>query len=331
MSDPVPRPAGGLEAPAAVGDPPLGTEGQVDSTDAGTFGGAEVQAGALGIRQQTQFGDVRKRFLRNKLAVVGMAMVAIVFFCALFAPVIAPHDPYKQDLAHTIEGPSGAHRLGTDENGRDQLSRVIYGTRIAVEVGLAAIFLAMTIGIVLGSVAGYIGRGWDALIMRTADIFFAFPILVGAIVIVLVLGRGVTSVVLSLAIFSWATFARLLRSSILSIREAEYVEAARSLGASGWRIVTRHVLPNSLAPVMVYAAVSVGTAIVAENTLSYLGVGVPLDTPDWGNMVASGQKFFAYKDFLWFFPSMAVVFTVLGFVFVADGLRDALDPKLKGS
>jgi len=324
-------PGGGLEAPAAVDAPPAPADGPIEAVEAGTFAGAEVQASALGIRQQTQFGDVRKRFLRNKLAVVGMAMVAVVFACALFAPIITPHDPYQQDLAHTIEGPGRAHWLGTDENGRDQLSRVIYGSRIAVEVGLAAIFLATVIGIALGSVAGYLGGAWDALIMRTADIFFAFPILVGAIVIVLVLGRGVTSVVLSLAIFSWATFGRLLRSSILSVREAEYVEAARSLGASGWRIVTRHVLPNSLAPVMVYAAVSVGTAVVAETTLSFLGVGVGLDTPDWGNMISAGQKYFAYKDFLWFFPSMAVVFTVLGFVFVADGLRDALDPKLKGS
>jgi peptide/nickel transport system permease protein len=326
MSEQIP-----LEAPAAIESAPAELEGHVEVVDAGTFGGAEVQAGALGIRQQTQFGDVRKRFFRNKLAVVGMAMVAVVFVCALFAPVIAPHDPYKQDLAHTIEGPSRSHLLGTDENGRDQVSRIIYGSRIAVEVGLAAIFLATVIGTVLGSIAGYLGRGWDAVIMRAADIFFAFPVLVGAIVIVLVLGRGVTSVVLSLAIFSWATLGRLLRSSILSVREAEYVEAARSLGASGWRIVTRHVLPNSLAPVMVYAAVSVGTAVVAETTLSFLGVGVRLDTPDWGNMVAAGQKYFAYKDYLWFFPSMAVVFTVLGFVFVADGLRDALDPKLRGS
>jgi len=331
MSDQIPIPAGGFEAPAAVEAPPVAAAGQVEPVDAGTFGGAEIQASALGIRQQTQFGDVRKRFLRNKLAVVGLAMVAIVFLCASLAPLLARHDPYLQDLAHTIEGPSAAHWLGTDENGRDQLSRIIYGSRIAVEVGLAAIFLATTIGIALGSVAGYLGGVWDAIIMRTADIFFAFPILVGAIVIVLVLGRGVTSVVLSLAIFSWATFGRLLRSSILSIREAEYVEAARSLGASNWRIVTRHVLPNSLAPVMVFAAVSVGTAVVAETTLSFLGVGVGLDTPDWGNMIAAGQKYFAYKDYLWFFPSMAVVFTVLGFVFVADGLRDALDPRLKGS
>jgi len=320
---------GALEAPAAVEAPPA-VVGEVELVDAGTFGGAEAQAGALGIRQQTQFGDVRKRFLRNKLAVVGMAMVTIVVLTALFAPLLAPRDPLKQDLLHTVEGPSRVHLLGTDEVGRDQLSRIIYGSRIAVEVGLAAIFLATTIGVVLGAISGYLGGAWDALIMRTADIFFAFPLLVGAIVLVLVLGRGVSSVVLSLAIFSWATFGRLLRSSILSIREAEYVEAARSLGASGWRIVTRHVLPNSLAPVMVYSAVSVGAAVVAETTLSFLGVGVKLDTPDWGNMVAAGQKFFAYKDYLWFFPSMAVVFTVLGFVFVADGLRDALDPKLRG-
>jgi peptide/nickel transport system permease protein len=219
-----------------------------------------------------------------------------VFVAALFAPLLAPQDPYQQDLLHTVEGPSRAHWLGTDENGRDQLSRIVYGSRVAVQVGLAAIFLATSIGIVLGSVAGYLGRGWDALIMRVADVFFAFPVLIGAIVLVLVLGRGVSSVVLSLAIFSWATFGRLLRSSILSIREAEYVEAARSLGASNWRIVTRHVLPNSLAPVMVYAAVSVGTAVVAETTLSFLGVGVKIDTPDWGNMVAAGQAFFAYKD-----------------------------------
>ena len=325
-------PPGGLEAPAATeATVTTATEGQVELVDAGTFGGAEAQAGALGIRQQTQFGDVRKRFFRNKLAVVGMTMVLVVFLTAIFAPLIAPQDPYHQDLTDTVVSPSRHHLLGTDELGRDQLSRIIYGSRIAVEVGLAAIFLATFIGIVLGSISGYLGRGWDALIMRTADIFFAFPVLVGAIVIVLVLGRGVKSVVLSLAIFSWATFGRLLRSSILSIREAEYVEAARSLGASSWRIVTRHVLPNSLAPVMVYAAVSVGTAVVAETTLSYLGVGVKLDAPDWGNMVAAGQKFFAYKDYLWFFPAIAVVFTVLGFVFVADGLRDALDPKLRGS
>jgi ABC-type dipeptide/oligopeptide/nickel transport system permease subunit len=293
------------------------------------FGGAESQATALGIRRQTQFGDVRRRFVRHPLAVVGLVMVAVVFFTAVAAPLLAPHDPKRQDLTRTLQEPSAAHWFGTDELGRDQLSRVIYGTRIAVTVGVASILLALVIGVALGAVSGYLGRSWDAVIMRVADVFFAFPLLIGAIVVILVVGRGVTPVILALGIFSWATVARLLRSSILSIRESEYVEAARSLGADRWRVVTRHVLPNSIAPVLVYAMVSVATAIVAAASLSYLGVGVPPDVPDWGNMIAAGQKFFGFKDYLWFFPSMAVVFTVLGFVFVGDGLRDALDPRLR--
>jgi peptide/nickel transport system permease protein len=294
------------------------------------FGGAETQAAAVGgITRQTQFGNIRRRFLRNKLALLGLVMVSIVFLTAVFAPIIATHDPRTQDLTITLQGPSGDHWFGTDELGRDQFSRVVHGTRIAVTVGLASIFLALAIGVVLGSVSGYLGKAWDALIMRMADIFFAFPLIIGAIVIILVVGRGVAPVIIALGLFSWATVARLLRSSILSIRESEYVEAARSLGASKWRIVTRHVLPNSMAPVLVYAMVSVATAIVAQASLSYLGVGVPPDVPDWGNMISSGQKFFGFKDYLWFFPSMAVVFTVLGFVFVGDGLRDALDPRLR--
>ena len=313
---------GDSAAPASVGEVTL-------EAGASGFGGAEAQAAALGIRSQTQFGDFRRRFFRNKLAVIGLGMVAVVLVAAVAAPVLAPFNPKAQTLSNSLASPSSAHWFGTDELGRDVLSRVIYGTRIAVVVGLSAILLALVIGVVLGSLAGYLGKGWDAVIMRVADVFFAFPLLIGAIVIVLVIGRGLTPVVLALGIFSWATISRLLRSSILSVREAEYVEAARSLGAGRWRIVTRHVLPNSLAPVLVFAMVSVATAIVAEASLSYLGVGLQPDVPDWGNMISSGQHFFGFKDYLWFFPSMAVVFTVLGFVFVGDGLRDALDPRLR--
>lgn len=297
---------------------------------AGGFGGVESQAAAYGgMTRQTQFGNIRRRFLRNKLALMGLVMITIVFLTAIFAPIIATHPPKAQDLTITLQTPSSEHWLGTDELGRDVFSRIVYGTRIAVSVGLASIFLALVIGVILGSISGYIGKVWDTLIMRVADVFFAFPLIIGAVVIILVVGRGVTPVILAIGLFSWATVARLLRSSILSIRESEYVEAARSLGASKWRIVTRHVLPNSMAPVLVYAMVSVATAIVAQASLSYLGVGVPPDVPDWGNMISSGQKFFGFKDYLWFFPSMAVVFTVLGFVFVGDGMRDALDPRLR--
>jgi ABC-type dipeptide/oligopeptide/nickel transport system permease subunit len=291
-----------------------------------------VPAAAFGIRttgSQTQFGDIRRRFFRNKLAVLGLVMVGIVFALAIFAPLLAPSDPRLQDLGNTTAKPSSAHWLGTDELGRDQLSRIIYGSRIAIVVGLASIFLALLLGVILGSIAGYRGGKADSIVMRIADAFFAFPLLIGAILIILVTGRGVLPVILAIGVFTWAVPARLLRSSILSVREAEYVEAARSLGASSWRIVTRHVLPNSLAPVLVYGMVSVGTAIVAETALSFLGVGVKPDVPDWGNMIASGRQFFSFLDYLWLYPSLAVVFTVLGFVFVGDGLRDALDPRLR--
>lgn len=312
-----------------VPEAPAGGEITLEA-GAGGFGGVEIQAAAIGgITRQTQFGNIRRRFLRNKLALIGLVMITIVFLTAIFAPIIATHPPKAQDLTITLQTPSSEHWLGTDELGRDVFSRIVYGTRIAVSVGLASIFLALVIGVILGSISGYIGKVWDTLIMRVADVFFAFPLIIGAVVIILVVGRGVTPVILAIGLFSWATVARLLRSSILSIRESEYVEAARSLGASKWRIVTRHVLPNSMAPVLVYAMVSVATAIVAQASLSYLGVGVPPDVPDWGNMISSGQKFFGFKDYLWFFPSMAVVFTVLGFVFVGDGMRDALDPRLR--
>lgn len=289
-----------------------------------------IPAAAFGIRAtkaQTQLGDIRKRFFRNKLAVLGLVMVGIVFVTAALAPVLAPYDPRAQNLQNTTAKPSGAHWLGTDELGRDQLSRIIYGSRIAIVVGLASIVLALLLGVILGSIAGYRGGKADSIVMRTADAFFAFPLLIGAILIILITGRGVLPVILAIGVFTWAVPARLLRSSILSVRESEYVEAARSLGASSWRIVTRHVLPNSLAPVLVYGMVSVGTAIVAETALSFLGVGVKPDVPDWGNMIAAGRQFFGYLDYLWLYPSLAVVFTVLGFVFVGDGLRDALDPR----
>jgi peptide/nickel transport system permease protein len=294
-------------------------------------GGASAQAAAFGgaVHASGQWRDIRRRFLRNPLAVAGLVVIVGLVLVAIFAPLLAPFAPKHQDLLNTESPPSWEHPFGTDVVGRDQLSRVLYGTRIALIVGLSTILLASAVGVFLGSVAGYFGRFWDSLIMRIADIFFAFPLLVGAILVITVTGQGVLPVIIALALFGWATPARLLRGSILSVREAEYVEAARSLGASRWRIVTRHVLPNSFAPVLVFAAFSVGTAVISEAALSYLGVGVPPDVPEWGNMIAAGQSSFSTKPWLTLLPSSAVVLTVLAFVFVGDGLRDALDPKLK--
>ena len=325
-----------MTVPAAGGSPPAPPGPAGAALAAGTaLTGTEPSAVAPGgARPQGQLRDIARRFVRNRLAVFGVVLVVLLFLTAIFAPLLAPYDPYQQNLLGTgvdatQAAPSRKHPFGVDLVGRDQLSRVIYGSRIAVLVGLVSIFMAVLIGVVLGALAGYFGRAWDTVIMRTADVFFAFPLLIGAILILTVVGQGVLPVILALAIFSWATIARLLRSSILSIREAEYVEAARSLGASRWRIVTRHILPNAMAPVLVFATFNVGTAVVAEAALSFLGVGVSPDVPEWGNMIAVGRGFVGFKDFLWFFPSMAVVLTVLGFIFAGDGLRDALDPKLR--
>ncbi|MER5635585.1 ABC transporter permease [Kitasatospora sp. NPDC002227] len=285
--------------------------------------------GEPAIRVVREWQEVWHRFAANRLALLGLVLVAALLVTAAFAPWIAPYDPLRQDLMHTIEPPSGAHLFGTDALGRDQLSRVVYGTRIAVIVGLVSILLTLIIGIALGAVAGYFGRFYDTVVMRGADIFFAFPLLIGAIIIITVTGRGIWPVVLSLAVFGWATVARLLRSSVLSAREMDYVHAARALGAGHLRVIVRHILPNSIAPVIIYGTFNVGTAVVAEASLSFLGVGVSPQVPEWGNMLAAGRGFIGVDDYMWMLPSLAVVLTTLGFIFVGDGVRDALDPKLR--
>ncbi|MEU7600024.1 ABC transporter permease [Streptomyces sp. NPDC040724] len=280
-------------------------------------------------KQLTQWGEIRHRYVQNKLAVVGLVIISLLFLTAIFGDMFAPFDPTAQDLENTLASPNGTHWMGTDALGRDMFSRLIAGTRVAMFVGLASIFFAVLIGVALGAIAGYFAGFADTLVMRVADVFLAFPLMIGAVVIILVTGRGITPVVISLAIFSWATVSRLLRSSILSVREMDYVHAAKALGAGGWRVVRTHILPNSLTAVLVYATFNVGTTIVGVAALSFLGAGVPVDVPEWGNMLAAGQAFIGVNDYLWVFPSLFVVVTVLGFAFVGDGLRDALDPKLR--
>ncbi|MDX6759920.1 ABC transporter permease, partial [Streptomyces sp. F8] len=280
-------------------------------------------------KQLTQWGEIRHRFVQNKLAVVGLVIISLLFITAIFGSMFTPYDPGAQDLENTLASPNAAHWMGTDALGRDMFSRLIAGTRVAMFVGLASIFFAVLIGVALGAIAGYFAGFADTLVMRIADVFLAFPLMIGAVVIILVTGRGITPVIISLAVFSWATVSRLLRSSILSVREMDYVHAAKALGASGGRIVRTHILPNSLTPVLVYATFNVGTTIIGVAALSFLGAGVPVDVPEWGNMLAAGQAFIGVHDYLWLYPSFFVVVTVLGFAFVGDGLRDALDPKLR--
>jgi peptide/nickel transport system permease protein len=286
----------------------------------------------------SQYKGLWPKLRRNRMALIGLVMLVIVALCAIFAPLFAPVDPNKQDLTNSFKDPTLHYFLkshgtnwkwimGTDPLGRDIFSRVIYGTRLAILIGLVSIAAAFVIGVALGVMSGYMGRVWDGVIMRTADVFLAFPVFLGAILIVQVVGTGVTSVIVAIALFSWAAIARLLRANVLVTRETEYVQAAESLGASPWRIIRKHILPNSLAPVLIFSALTVATAVVAASSLNFLGIGVKPGTAEWGAMINEARPYFETHAYMWLAPAIAVVFTVLAFVFVGDGIRDALDPK----
>jgi peptide/nickel transport system permease protein len=291
-----------------------------------------VTPGKAPRRRNSQFADIWRRFRRNKLAMLGLVIIAVLVVLAIIGPFITPYDPFEQNLLNTLQPPSSSHWFGTDVLGRDLYSGIIYGVRVAMIVGVCTVAFSLLIGVSLGALAGFKGGAWDAVISRIMDVFLAFPQLIGAIVVVRAIGNGVTTVIVALVVLGWVTTGRLMRGQMLALREAEYVEAARSIGADNGRIVRRHILPNAIAPVFVYAFTSIGVAVVAMASLSYLGIGVPPDIPEWGRLISQAVNFLQVegKAFLWIAPAAAIAITTLGFAFVADGLRDALDPKLRG-
>ncbi|MGH9278963.1 MAG: ABC transporter permease [Acidimicrobiales bacterium] len=275
--------------------------------------------------------DVWRRFRRNRLAVVGLIVIGLLVLVAVLAPVITRYSPNA--LGARSEpgraGPSWDHWFGTDLVGRDLFARVVYGARVSLRIGFVAVAIATTVGVVVGAVAGYWGGAVDNALMRTTDVFLSFPLVVAGLVLATVVGKGERTVILVLAFVAWMPIARLLRSSVLQAKEREYVEAARAAGCSDWRIVTRHILPNTIQPVIVLATILVGTAVLTEAALSFLGVGVQPPTAAWGLMVNEGRSYLRTSPHLLFFPAAAIVVTVMAFVFVGDGLRDALDPRLR--
>ncbi len=273
--------------------------------------------------------DVWRRFRQNKLAMVGLAFVVLLVFVAIFAPLIAPYGPAERSPGAYREPPSAEHWFGTDTIGMDVFSRVVYGARISLRVGILATLMTLVIGLILGALAGYFGGKTDGLIMRVTDVFLAIPYIVLAVAIASIFGKSVNAVILVLGLTGWLGLCRIVRASFLSLNRLEYVEAARSLGFGDSRIIFRHMLPNALQPVIVYGTIEVGSIILAEAALSFLGVGPVPPTPSWGLMVSEAKSTLAVAPHMLFFPGMAIFLTVLAFVFIGDGLRDALDPKLK--
>jgi peptide/nickel transport system permease protein len=294
----------------------------------------EVVMQSMG-RDRTLWGDTWYRLRKNNLAFAALIYVGIISLMALTGPLWVPRvlgDPLYVNTG-TISAmqflpPSFAHPMGTDDFGRDILGRVIYGARVSLTVGLVATFISVVLGLVFGALSGYYGGIVDSIVMRLTDVFLAFPYILFAILLISIMGMGFGSVLVAIGVLGWTTIARVFRSSILSVKQSEYIEAARAMGASDIRIMLRHILPNALAPIIVYATMSLGGAILTEAALSFLGVGVQPPTPSWGRMLNESQNYLVSHPGLFIWPGVAIVLTVLAFVLLGDGLRDALDVKV---
>jgi peptide/nickel transport system permease protein len=271
-----------------------------------------------------------RRLLETRLVGTGLAITAVVLLCALAAPLLAPYDPNEQDYLAITDPPSAAHPLGTDDIGRDVLSRIIYGSRVSIEVGLIAVAIAVGVGVTAGLFAGYVGGLADDVIMRVVDAVQAFPNLILALAITAALGPSIANAMLAIGFVAAPGMARLTRGQTLSIREREFVAAARVCGASPLSIMRQHIWPNVTAPIVVQATLLLGTAIVTEAALSFLGVGVRPPTPSWGAMLRTGSQYLEVAPWIGIASGAAIFMTVLAFNFVGDGLRRALDPRLAG-
>ena len=271
-----------------------------------------------------------RRLVRSPNLVVGAAMLALVVGAAIFAPQIAPHSPIDQAFTDQLRPPSPPHLFGTDEFGRDIFSRVLYGARIALVIGVLADGIALALGVVLGVVSGYFGGRVDAVVMRSVDVVLAFPYLLLAMVVVTILGPSLINAMIAIGIVYTPQFARLVRAAVLAIKEQEFVEAAGAIGAGVARVLGRHILPNILSPIIVMATLTVGFTIVETAGLSFLGLGASPPTPEWGSMLATGRSFMLTAPWIATFPVLAILVTVVGFNLMGDGLRDLLDPRLRG-
>ena len=282
--------------------------------------------------QQSQISERRRilrRFVRYRPGLIGLAIISILVIMAVFAPLIAPHSPEEINTSLRGAGPSSEYWLGNDDIGRDILSRLIYGSRIALIVGLGATAIAVTIGVTIGATAGYFGGRVDFLLSRLVDTLMSFPLLALLLTLSAVFGPSLRNVVVVIGLTVWASYARLVRAEVLSLRERDFILAARASGAGDRRIIFRHIVPNALGPVIVIASLAIGGIIILESALSFLGLGVSRPTASWGTMLSDGREFIRNYPHIAIAPGIAITITVLSFNLVGDGLRDALDPRQK--
>lgn len=274
--------------------------------------------------------DIVKALRKNPLSLAGLGVIVALVIAAVAAPYAAPYDPIATDPMNRLQAPSPHHPLGTDQLGRDVLSRLLYGARISIRIALIVVALAGVSGTLIGVLCGYLGGWVDNLLMRITDMFMAFPQLVLAMAISSALGPSLENVVIAVSMTEWTFFARLARSRAIAVREEDYVEAARAMGATGWRILARHVLPMCLSPVIVQATLEMGGIIRTAASLGFLGLGAQPPTPEWGVMVTAGRNYLPNQWWVSTFPGLAIFLTVLGFNLLGDGIRDILDPRLRG-
>jgi peptide/nickel transport system permease protein len=280
-------------------------------------------------RKKSKLKDLWRRLKKNKLAVVGLIVLILIILAAILAPILAPHDYAAQNSKASYAGPSAAHLLGADKLGRDLLSRLIYGARASLAMGAISVAIAALIGITIGAIAGFFGGWTDNIAMRFLDIYQSIPMLLLCVTLAAILGPSLQNAIIALGVCSVPGYARLMRASVLTVREKEFIESARAVNASNTRIILQHILPNSMAPLIVEITMGIGSCILAGSLLSFVGIGVQPPTPEWGTMIAEGRNAMRQHPTLALYPGICVMLSVLACNLLGDGLRDALDPRLR--
>ena len=283
------------------------------------------------IKGRSMMQETWRRLIKNKGAVIGMIFLAVLVLAALLSPYLFDYDTQVigMNMPERLQPPSSAHWFGTDEVGRDLFARVIYGARYSLMIGVGSVLIGLVVGTILGSLAGFYGGVADSIIMRGVDIFYSIPNIMTAVVIVSVLGRSTVNLMIALAFSCASSFSRIVRASVMTIRNQEYVESSYSMGLPTWKIIMKHILPNCLSPIIVQLTLLIGTTIISASSLSFLGIGVPAPAPEWGALLSAGRGHIRNASYMCVIPGLAIMFTVLALNLLGDGLRDALDPKLK--